>query len=777
MPNFSGLWTADQQFQAVGGSTWPSLPGAPTSVVATATSGTAASVAFTAPSSAGFPASITGYIVTSSPGGLTTTGASSPITVSGLTAGTAYTFTVRATNATGIGPSSAASNSVTPVNTFVDDVFSTYTYIGTGAAQTITNGIDLANKGGLIWTKDRNNAVDHILVDTARGNTKVLNTNNTSAEQTTSGTSTITGFNSNGYGLGNDTNAWVNTSGRPYVSWVFRKQPKFFDIVTYTGNGAASRSIAHSLGSKPGCIIVKCLSNSGTGWSTANRDSATIVSMRYFNHHSNANFTPIQDDNNYLHLGTSSTFNVTANFEDYEGFAGAGTHSTNGTGRTYVAYLFAHDAGGFGTSGTDNIISCGFYNGNGSTTGPVVSVGFEPQWVMVKKSSGGTVSTSSSSWVIFDTMRGLTDSDRNDLYLCPNLSNVEGDLGSSNFLRPTSTGFQPQSGADLTNESGASYIYIAIRRPNKPPTVGTSVFNAIARTGTNATATISGVGFPPDLVNSRNRVASFQNLTVDRLRGPTKRLMFDASDAEDTQANAITGFTMDGLTVGQDGTGAVNYSSDSYITHFFRRAPTFFDVVCYTGTGSARTVAHNLGVAPELMIIKSRTDTWNWAVYHSALGNTKFTLLDSNGGPVTQSTVWNNTSPTSSVFTVGSAGYTNASAGNYVAYLFATCAGVSKVGSYTGNGSTQTIDCGFTSGARFVLIKRSQDGFSGDWYVFDTVRGIISGNDPFFTLDAAGAETTNTDYIDPYSAGFELSSTAPADLNASGGTYIFLAIA
>ncbi len=107
--------------------------------------------------------------------------------------------------------------------------------------------------------------------------------------------------------------------------------------------------------------------------------------------------------------------------------------------------------------------------------------------------------------------------------------------------------------------------------------------------------------------------------------------------------------------------------------------------------------------------------------------------------------------------------------------LFATCAGVSKVGSYTGTGTTKQIDCGFTAGARFVLIKRTDS--TGAWYVWDTARGIIAGNDPYLLLNSTAAEVTNTDYIDTYSAGFEISSTAPSAINANGGSFIFLAIA
>ena len=117
----------------------------------------------------------------------------------------------------------------------------------------------------------------------------------------------------------------------------------------------------------------------------------------------------------------------------------------------------------------------------------------------------------------------------------------------------------------------------------------------------------------------------------------------------------------------------------------------------------------------------------------------------------------------------------NTSGSTYVAYLFATCPGVSKVGSYTGTGTTQTINCGFTGGARFVLIKRTDS--TGDWYTYDTARGIVSGNDPYLLLNSTSAEVTITDFIDPVSTGFALDSTALATINVSGGSYIFLAIA
>jgi hypothetical protein len=199
-----------------------------------------------------------------------------------------------------------------------------------------------------------------------------------------------------------------------------------------------------------------------------------------------------------------------------------------------------------------------------------------------------------------------------------------------------------------------------------------------------------------------------------------------------------------------------------------------FDVVCYTGTGSSMTISHNLGVSPELIIGKSRSAVNDWDVSVFLAGftdgvtsgylNAANAFVQGNGDsffdPVSSTTFTHNP---------------NTSARTYIAYLFATCAGVSKVGSYTGTGTTKQVDCGFTGGARFVLIKRVDS--TGDWYVWDTARGIVSGNDQYFLLNTTAAEVTSTDYVDTYSAGFELSSTAPAAINASGGTYIFLAIA
>jgi hypothetical protein len=614
-------------------------------------------------------------------------------------------------------------------------------------------------KGGLVWMKGRSGSTDHALYDTARGATKDLVSNSTAAE-TTQATG-LTAFNTTGFSIG--ALAKINTNAATYVSWTFRKQPKFFDVVTYTGTGS-NRTIAHSLNSVPGCIIVKRTDTTGD-WQVYHRANTANPETDYLVLNSTA-ATADSDTRWNDTLPTSTVFSL-------------GTQATvNASGGTYVAYLFAHDAGGFGLTGTDNVISCGSYTGNNNNNGPEITLGYEPQWVMIKN-----VTTAGNAWRMLDNMRGMdvNTTGSGDGLLSANAASAE---AYTNRLSPTATGFKiTDTAGDVNSPSGNTFIYIAIRRgPMEVPTSGTSVFTPIARTGTGSAANITSAGFPPDLLIGRSRLATTSTpVFVDRLRGNTKFLQSAFTDAEGTSTAGgdVTGFLMNGFSLGFASGTDLNSSGASEIYYPMRRAPGFFDVVCYTGTGSAVTQAHNLGTAPELIIFKPRSYTDSWYVL------TQFTSTNESILYLNLTNARNNNTyaahnvlqgqPTSSAFALTSSPTLNTSAATYVAYLFATCAGVSKVGSYTGTGTTLQINCGFTGGARFVLIKRTDS--TGDWYVWDTARGIIAGNDPYLLLNSTAAEVTSTDYVDTYSAGFEISSTAPAAINANGGTYIFLAIA
>ena len=217
------------------------------------------------------------------------------------------------------------------------------------------------------------------------------------------------------------------------------------------------------------------------------------------------------------------------------------------------------------------------------------------------------------------------------------------------------------------------------------------------------------------------------------------------------------------------GYGYVENSSEDFV-HMWRRAPGYFDIVHYVGTGSNTTVAHSLGVVPEMMWVKPRNITDHWHVYHKDSTANNYLLLNENLANVDSDTVWNDTTPTSSVFTVGTNGGVNGNGNKYIAFLFATIAGISKVGSFSHtNGSTTNVDCGFSNGARLIITKRTDS--TSNWLIFNSVRGIVSGNDRHFHLNEDEAERANEDLVDPLGSGF----TATSDF--ATGTYMFYAIA
>ena len=634
---------------------------------------------------------------------------------------------------------------------YIEDVFSTWLYTGAGADQTITNGIDLSTKGGLVWIKDRSAANSHVLHDSARGVNNRLVTNSTNA-QSDQGTVSVSTFNTTGFSIG--TSALINTSAATLASWTFRKQPKFFDVVTYTGTGA-NRTIAHSLGSVPGCMIIKSTSAAGTQWVVYHR---SLGATSYVLLNSTA--------------ASASSANIFNNTDPTSAVFTVGVSSqTNGSGDSYVAYLFAHDAGGFGLTGTDNVISCGSFN-TGAGDDVTVSIGYEPQWVMVKATNAAY------SWEIYDNMRGMGNTFLSNLN--PNLTQADNYQSTSTGLVPNATGFRSSAywGANT------NLIYIAIRRgPMKVPTTGTSVFGMSARSGTGANATVTG-GQTDDAVLVKKRGSAVASLFSSRLTG-TGYLVTSTTAAEvaagATILQANPWDVMDGVKVGTTST-ITNASANTYINYLFKRAPSFMDVVAYSGTGSGGAAcSHNLGVAPELIIVKKRSaaSSIGWLVLNGfGVSSANYLSLNTTtantGIPYSSSTILTG-APTSTSIPFN--GYTdvNATGQTYVAYLFATLAGVSKVGTYTGNGTTQTIDCGLTAGARFVLIKCTST--TGDWFVYDTARGMTTLTDPYWLTNSSAAEVATLGSVTTVATGFAVNSAILAAINTNAETYIFLAIA
>ena len=301
--------------------------------------------------------------------------------------------------------------------------------------------------------------------------------------------------------------------------------------------------------------------------------------------------------------------------------------------------------------------------------------------------------------------------------------------------------------------------------------------NASARTIANTT---NGVAFQPDLVWIKSRTpAATNHVLFDSLRGANiyAPLSSTTIGPEVSNSQTLTAFGTTGFSLGTD-TTLVNANANSYIAWQWKEAALAgVDVVIYTGTGSARGVAHNLGAVPAMIIVKSRGSIADWCVYHSSISATNRLLLSQTNGSAADSTMWNNTAPTSSSFSVGSNAGVNASAINYVAYCFAEIAGFSKFGSYTGNGSADGpfVFCGFRP--RFVMIKRTDtSGF--DWFVYDSVRDTFNVLQNNLRPNTAGIESAQTaNYIDLTSNGFKLRGDNTGSINNTSGTYIFAAFA
>ena len=636
----------------------------------------------------------------------------------------------------------AAAGSAGGAGLDVDEVFSCFLYEGNATNRSIQNGIDLSGEGGLVWIKQRDSgSYAHMLFDTERGAGVFIESNTTDANDTYS--TSLSSFNSDGFSLG--TQGFTNRNTNDFVSWTFRQAPKFFDVLTYSGTGS-NQNISHNLGSVPGMILIKDTSASNA-WTVYHRGVDSSAPEDYS---LNLGSDSARDD-------ATAYFNDTAPTDSV--FTVGTTARTNNNGSTYVAYLFAHNNndGEFGPDADQDIIKCGsFTKGDTGTSNFInVNLGFEVQWLLTK-------STADENWDIYDVQRGMSLNHAKPIR--PNLSSAEGNFASQ-YIYPTSTGFAYQ------DNNASTYVYMAIRRgPLAAPTDATKVFTPVLGDG-SGTPSIKTTNHITDFGIAHNKTGG-GTVVGTRLLG-TKQLKTHTTGAE--AANSYFNWDF------QNGWHTWTGLNTNYINWNWKRAPSFFDVVAFSGNStSGRTVSHNLGVAPELMIVKRRTGGGaSWTTYVSDLGATKYLRVNNTNAVATSSGFWNNTAPTSSVFTVGNDADVNGSGEDYIAYLFATVAGVSKVGSYTGTNSSLTIDCGFSSGARFVLIKRTNS--TGNWWLFDSVRGIVSGYDASLNLDNTNAEDSSVDWIDPHSSGFTLPPTAAGggdnDVNISGAEYIFYAIA
>tara|TARA_R100000231_G_C5328571_1_gene165638 strand:- start:872 stop:2863 length:1992 start_codon:yes stop_codon:yes gene_type:complete len=627
---------------------------------------------------------------------------------------------------------------------YVDDVFSIDSYSPSALTTQITSGIDFSGEGGMMWKKSMTSSTSNFVYDTVRGNTFSFYTDLTSPEGTS--TTDLLSFNSDGVTW--DTGGHTGT----YVNWSFRKCPGFFDVQAITtANTGSTQTFSHNLGSVPGMILIKGRSN----------NSHWVV------YHKSLGYQ-------YRLLMSSTSAASGPAPADYFGAAPTSTHFSLGLDFSYAAdfmvYLFADDDLTFGENGDQSIIKCGSYTGTGSSNN-FVNVGFEPQWIMVKRTD------SSDNFEIYDNIRGMSIQNNVNV-LQPSSSSSQ---ISDNPVQPKPTGFNLINTGGSNNANGSTYIYVAIRRSNKPPTNISQVFQS-----NNAQTSTITTPFVNDWVFARWTNLPTDGYLYDRVRGiepigTTSNVSYSLSpNTTGAQASHTTGISE----MSQLGYTVDNAYNGSVTTFYnISRRPKFFDVVSYEGDGSSNgsyTVNHNLQASPEMIITKRYDGSDNWTTYHTGLTSDSWQIYlnQANAQANVGNVYW---APTATTFKPQYAGNSDNSAnqngGKYIAYLFSSLDGVSKIGSYTGTGNNLAIDCGFPNGAQFVMIKRIDA--SGDWVYFDINRGMTSGNNPYMLFNSNNAQNTDTNYEvfrDAGNNGFEVQSGSTA-LNTLNGSYIYWALA
>ena len=364
--------------------------------------------------------------------------------------------------------------------------------------------------------------------------------------------------------------------------------------------------------------------------------------------------------------------------------------------------------------------------------------------------------------------------------------------------------FSYESGQLTLNAGQRPFAYTApsgfkaLCTTNLPePTIvdGSAYFNSVLYTGNGSTLAVTGVGFQPDFVWAKLRSQAGSHSFADVIRGGTKVLRSDLTDAEATRSNHIQSFDSDGFTLGPDGTS--NLSGRTYVAWNWKangagvlnevgtidstvsaNTTAGFSVVTYTGTGSNATVGHGLGVAPSMVIVKSRSlGTENWPVYHSGMNASPATgrlLLNLTNAFATNTAMWNSTAPTSTVFSIGTDSQTNTSSATYVAYCFAPIAGYSAFGSYVGNGSTDGPFIFTNHRPAFVMIKRTDA--AENWVMYDFARDSYNLAGRRLLPNGSNAEAADTEGLDLISNGFKVRGTSSL-FNTNGGTYIYMSLA
>ncbi len=609
-----------------------------------------------------------------------------------------------------------------------------------------------ASNGGMVWFKNRSNTGAPNIVDTKRGGTQYVFTSSTQAGNDNG--YHIKTFDAGGFTVQNN-GSGSNQDNENFVGWTFKDTEKFFTQVKYTGTGS-TQQIAHNLGSVPGMILVKQTSNGGGS-----------ANWRVYHRKLNDGTNP-ENYIMYLNLQNAETSEPQA-----FGAAPTATHFTVGTqgetnlsGQTFMAYLFAHDAGGFGED-DESIVTCDNYVGNGNNDGPTVDLGWEPQYVFIKRATG------TEHWILFDSARQISNMSGNEFDIETSSNAVE--RQSINWMHVTPTGFKLDIDYNHVNGNNERYIYLAIRRPDgkvgRPATADTAqnyFHSAYSRVSTPNDKTPSNtMPFTVD-TGIMKEPAAINNWLMGTRQMGTGRVQCDTTSTWSNNQYWEWDYPR----------GWISYTGTNNSWQFWgwKRGITH-DVVAYKGDGSGnRSITHNMNAVPEMIWVKSRDNSTNWGVYHVGLNggttpeNYRVFLNEANA-EATASDYWNNTAPTKTTVTVGDNAAVNQNGFNFIMYLFSSVQGVSKCGYYTGTAATgNTVTTGFRP--RFIIIKRVND--TGSWWQIDTTRGILQNGGDLWLL----MNTNQTNQTDPLvnltDTGFTVVDTGTG-VNGNNDKYIYYA--
>jgi hypothetical protein len=513
----------------------------------------------------------------------------------------------------------------------------------------------------------------------------------------------------------------------------------------------------------------------------------TLVPFRVFNSYTNGNLTANNGGVNSNQVGvinmtfgtgkyywetTLTAFSVGGSLGvmDVQNISGSATTIDLGTAAGTYAYL---STGNKSLSGTSSAYGATF------TTGDTIAFTYDGSTGVlaayknnVSQGTMTTLSTSAQYIAAFGTNNTV------------GTVTINVNFGQRPFTYTPPSGFVALNTYNLT----ASTIF-----------QGNKYIDATTYTGNGTTQAITNAGaFKPDFVWIKSRSnATFNHELFDSVRGVGKQIASNTTGVENT-TNTLTSFDTSGFSVQKltslDGTNAsattyvgwqwrasnaagVSNTSGSITSTVSANPTAGFSIVTYTGTGANATVGHGLGVAPKMLLIKPRSTAAGWFVWHTSIPNTQYLVLETTAAVATAATGMNSTSPTSTVFSLGSGG-ANISAATMVAYCFVEIAGFSSFGSYTGNGSTDGTFVYLGFRPKFVLFK--QTNTASNWTIADSVRNDTNVVNLQLNPNVTNAEGTNTStgapFMDFTSNGFKIRSTS-ANQNTSGGTYIYMAFA